>query len=145
AGGGWRDPRPLCRERLCARRSDPRYLRPAGLAPDAACDPAARGHRPPPQDCAQMTRQRRRLYLLLACGPGAGTATALALMAFQDNLVFFIAPSDVQAKAPPPGRTLRLGGLVEAGSVQRTTIGAQPEARFRITDGHASVDVSYAG
>ena len=66
-----------------------------------------------------MTRKRRRLWILLACGLGLGSATALALSAFRDNLVFFLAPSDLASKAPPPGRTFRLGGLVEQGSVQR--------------------------
>ena len=66
-----------------------------------------------------MTRKRRRLWILLACGLGLGSATALALFAFRDNLVFFLAPSDLASKAPAPGRMFRLGGLVEQGSVQR--------------------------
>ncbi len=66
-----------------------------------------------------MTRKRRRLWLLVACGVGLGSATALALSAFRDNLVFFVAPSEIAEKAPAPGRTFRLGGLVEQGSVRR--------------------------
>lgn len=92
-----------------------------------------------------MTRKRRRLWLLLACGLGLGSATALALSAFRDNLVFFLAPSDIAAKAPPPGRDFRLGGLVEQGSVQRRIDAGQPAAIFRVTDGKASVEVSYVG
>jgi cytochrome c-type biogenesis protein CcmE len=92
-----------------------------------------------------MTRKRRRLWILLACGLGLGSATALALFAFRDNLVFFLAPSDVASKAPAPGRTFRLGGLVEQGSVQRTTDDGRPAARFRVTDGGASVEVTYVG
>ena len=82
-----------------------------------------------------MTRKRRRLWILLACGLGLGSATALALFAFRDNLVFFLAPSDLASKAPPPGRTFRLGGLVEQGSVQRSTDDGHPAAQFRVTDG----------
>ena len=96
-----------------------------------------------------MTRKRRRMWLVLACMAGLGSATALGLNAFSDNLVFFVAPSDLHAHAAGPGatlgRTLRLGGLVEAGSVRRGTEGGHPVARFRITDGLAAVDVSYAG
>jgi cytochrome c-type biogenesis protein CcmE len=92
-----------------------------------------------------MTRKRRRLYLLLACGLGVGTASALALNAFSDNLVFFLAPSDLAAKAPKPGRTFRLGGLVEAGSLRRTTDDGHPSATFRVTDGGAAVEVTYTG
>ena len=92
-----------------------------------------------------MTRKRRRLWVLLACGLGLGSATALALFAFRDNLVFFLAPSDLASKAPAPGRTFRLGGLVEQGSVQRSAENGLPAARFRVSDGAASVDVTYVG
>lgn len=94
-----------------------------------------------------MTRKRRRLWLLLACGVGLGSAAALGLSAFGDNLVFFVSPSDLVARTgqAAPGRTVRLGGLVEAGSVERGREGGQPVARFRITDGRASVPVSYVG
>ena len=92
-----------------------------------------------------MTRKRRRLWIVLACGLGLGSAAALALSAFRDNLVFFLAPSDIATKAPATGRDFRLGGLVEQGSVQRTTDNGHPAARFRVTDGKASVEVSYVG
>lgn len=100
-----------------------------------------------------MTRKRRRLWLLLACGVGLGSATALGLSALGDNLVFFVSPSDLVARAgasaggasAAPGRTVRLGGLVEAGSVVRGREGGQPVAQFRVTDGRASVAVTYAG
>lgn len=90
-----------------------------------------------------MTRKRRRLWILLACGIGLGASAALVLSAFSDNLVFFVSPSDL-AKARPNGRTVRLGGLVEKGSVQRVTQG-KPTATFRVTDGAATVTVTYAG
>lgn len=92
-----------------------------------------------------MTRKRRRLWILLACGLGLGSAAALVLSAFHDNLVFFLAPSEIASKAPALGRTFRLGGLVEQGSVQRTTQDGHPAARFRVTDGTASVEVTYVG
>ena len=62
-----------------------------------------------------MTRKRRRLWIVLACGLGLGSATALALSAFRDNLVFFLAPSDVASKAPTPGRELPAGRAGRAG------------------------------
>jgi cytochrome c-type biogenesis protein CcmE len=92
-----------------------------------------------------MTRKRRRLWILLACGIGLGSATTLALLAFRDNLVFFLAPSDLAGKAPVPGRNFRLGGLVEQGSVHKSSIDSHPAARFRVTDGGASVEVTYVG
>ncbi len=91
-----------------------------------------------------MTRKRRRVAILLACGLGLGSATALSLSAFSQDLVFFVAPSDLAEKGVP-GRALRLGGLVEAGSVRRLSEGGEPVAHFRVTDGRASVDVAYRG
>ena len=92
-----------------------------------------------------MTRKRRRLYALLACGIGLGSATALALTAFQSSLVFFISPSEIVARDRLPGRTFRLGGLVQAGSVRHAVADGRPEARFRLTDGSATVEVTYDG
>ena len=92
-----------------------------------------------------MTRKRRRLVFLLVCGLGLGTAAALMLTAFSDNMVFFLAPSDLATKAPRLGRTFRLGGLVEAGSIERAREAGKPVARFRVTDGPSAVTVNYAG
>lgn len=92
-----------------------------------------------------MTRKRRRLWVVLACGLGIGSASALGLAAFSDNIVFFVVPSDLAAHVAGPGRTLRLGGLVEAGSIHRGQDRGKPTAQFRITDGRAAVDVSYTG
>jgi len=92
-----------------------------------------------------MTRRRRRLWIVLACGLGLGSATALALAAFRDNLVFFLTPRDLATRQPAPGRTFRLGGLVEQGSLHRVVAGGHPTANFRVTDGTASVDVTYSG
>lgn len=91
-----------------------------------------------------MTRKKRRLWVVMACVLGLGSATALGLNAFSDNMVFFVAPSDLHAHVNN-GRTLRLGGLVEAGSIKRGDDHGTPVAKFRITDGRAAVDVSYAG
>ena len=49
-----------------------------------------------------MTRKRRRLWILLACGWGLASATALTLLAFNDNLVFFLSPSDLASKRRHP-------------------------------------------
>lgn len=92
-----------------------------------------------------MTRKRRRLWIVVACGLGLGSATALALSAFGDNMVFFVSPSTLEQHASDRGRTLRLGGLIEAGSVHRTDRAGVPVAEFRVTDGKSAVDVRYAG
>ena len=90
-----------------------------------------------------MTRKRRRLWIVLACGIGLGSATALVLLAFNDNLVFFVSPSDL-AKSGSTGRTVRLGGLVELGSVVRAS-GGTTATTFKVTDGAQSVMVTFNG
>ncbi len=90
-----------------------------------------------------MTRKKRRMIVLLVCGIGLGSAAALVLSAFSDNLVFFVSPTDL-AKSTSMGRQVRLGGLVEQGTVVKTT-GGQAGAQFKVTDGNASVLVVYKG
>ncbi|MGI4809166.1 MAG: cytochrome c maturation protein CcmE [Janthinobacterium lividum] len=92
-----------------------------------------------------MTRKKRRLWIVVACGLGLGSASALALTAFGDNLVFFVSPSTLEQHADKVGSTLRLGGMIEVGSVHRTQIAGSPVAEFRVTDGKAAVDVKYTG
>ncbi len=92
-----------------------------------------------------MTRRHRRLVTLLACMAGLGTASALTLTAFSDNMVFFMSPGDVAARAPAPGRTIRLGGLVAAGSLHTIRQDGEPTAHFLVTDGAHTIPVSYTG
>ena len=92
-----------------------------------------------------MTRKKRRMVVVLACGVALGTATALTLSAFSSDMVFFVAPSEVAAKAPHDGRTFRMGGLVEQGSLLRSTTDGKPSAVFKIGDGGAAIEVTYVG
>jgi cytochrome c-type biogenesis protein CcmE len=90
-----------------------------------------------------MTRKRRRLYILLLFMIGIGTAAALTLTAFRDNLVFFYSPSEIVEKDAPKGRNMRIGGLVEVGSVERPP--GSTEVRFKITDLETTIPVVYNG
>ena len=67
--------------------------------------------------------------------------TALVLNAFQSNLVFFYSPSQVASNEAPAGRTFRVGGLVEEGSVRREGMNVS----FVITDSAQTVPVRYTG
>jgi cytochrome c-type biogenesis protein CcmE len=90
-----------------------------------------------------MTRKRKRLLVVLLSLGLLGTASALVLLAFNDNLVFFMSPSDLAAKGAPETRRLRLGGLVETGSVSREADGRTID--FKITDGSKDVAVVFSG
>jgi cytochrome c-type biogenesis protein CcmE len=92
-----------------------------------------------------MKRKYRRLWILVACGVGVGSASALALTALSSDLVYYLSPSQIAVKHPSTGRTFRLGGLVEAGSLRRTVIDGRPCSTFKVTDLRGDVTVSYIG
>ena len=87
-------------------------------------------------------KPRHKRLAAIALGLAAlGIATALVLSAFEKNLVFFFTPSQVAANEAPQGRLFRIGGMVLAGSVQRSGI----EVRFVVTDTAKSIPVVYRG
>jgi cytochrome c-type biogenesis protein CcmE len=88
-----------------------------------------------------LTRKQRRLSFLLVGLAVLSVAAALTLTALQDTLVFFYSPTELEAKQVPQGRNVRVGGLVEQGSVSR----AAGEVKFRVTDTAKAVDVVYRG
>lgn len=90
-----------------------------------------------------MTRKRQRLIVLCLALLLGGGATALVLSAFSDNLVFFYSPTDLVTKTVPAGRSLRIGGLVEDGSVKRDGDGVT--IHFIVTDFKHTVPVTYSG
>jgi cytochrome c-type biogenesis protein CcmE len=88
-----------------------------------------------------MTPKRRRLWLLIGSLGTLGVAAALVLSALNDNLVFFYSPTQVAEKSLGPDRRFRLGGLVEAGSVQKDG----QVVRFTVTDTNKTIAVVYRG
>jgi len=90
-----------------------------------------------------MKARQKRLMLVVAGVALLGGATALVLSAFQQNLVFFHTPSEVAAGEVPQGRTFRIGGMVEEGSIKRDTDGVT--VRFAITDTAKTIPVAYKG
>jgi cytochrome c-type biogenesis protein CcmE len=74
---------------------------------------------------------------------GVGIATAFALQAFNKNLLYYYSPTQIHAGEAPEARSIRVGGLVENGSVQRE-VGSM-EVRFTLTDFSKTVGVSYTG
>jgi len=86
-------------------------------------------------------RQKRRLMVVLLVVAGIGVATALTLTAFQQNLLYFVTPSEVKAGSLPTEQRFRIGGLVVEDSVVREGV----DVRFGLTDGKESVTVHYSG
>jgi cytochrome c-type biogenesis protein CcmE len=90
-----------------------------------------------------MKRRHKRLAAIALGVVALGIATALVLGAFQKNLVFFFTPSQVAANEAPQGRTFRIGGMVEKGSVKRQGDGVT--VQFNVTDTAKTMPVTYRG
>jgi len=90
-----------------------------------------------------MTAKSQRLTLVLLALAAIVAAALLALSALKDQAAFFYAPSDVKRDGVPLGRAVRLGGMVEAGTVKRAPDGVT--VRFVVTDGGATTPVVFAG
>lgn len=87
-------------------------------------------------------RARRRFIFIAVAALVLATAVALTLWAMREQVTYFYSPSEAARSHIPAGTTVRLGGLVEAGSVQSTPDGHNG---FSVTDGGASVRVGYDG
>ena len=88
-----------------------------------------------------MKPKHQRLSIVILALIALGAAAALVLNAFEDNLVFFYSPTDLREKHIAPGQPIRIGGLVEEGSVQKDGL----DVSFRISDGAQTVLVAYHG
>jgi cytochrome c-type biogenesis protein CcmE len=90
-----------------------------------------------------MKAKHQRLALVAAGVVAIGLAALLALSGLKDQAAFFYAPSDVTAETLRSDRAVRLGGMVEAGSVKRAADGVT--VNFVVTDGKATTPVTFAG
>lgn len=90
----------------------------------------------------RFSRKQRRLTLIAAGGAVLFLAAGLVLFAMRDTIVFFYGPTEIAEKGVQPGTRMRLGGLVETGSVQRN--GGQ-RVTFAVTDGKTAIKVGYDG
>ncbi len=88
-----------------------------------------------------MTPRRRRFVIAGGVLLAVGIVVGLILNAFQSNLVFFYSPSQVAQHEAPNGRSFRIGGMVEKGSLQRNGT----RVSFIVTDTAKSIPVEYVG
>ena len=88
-----------------------------------------------------MTRRQQRILGVVLIASGAALATALTLTAFRKNLMSFYTPSDIQASTPA-GAKMRLGGLVETGTLKRT---GGLKVEFIVADCTHKIPVRYEG
>jgi len=88
-----------------------------------------------------LTRRNRRLSLIAAALAVISCAVGLGLYAMKDSLALFLTPTEMAEKQVQAGTRLRIGGLVEAGSVVKSG----DKLTFNVTDGTKSVGVDCAG
>jgi cytochrome c-type biogenesis protein CcmE len=90
-----------------------------------------------------MTIRQRRMVFVALIVLAAGGAVWLSLRAFQENLLYFITPSDLLKEQSSDGKSYRLGGLVKQDSVVRSE--GSMTVRFVVTDNQHELPVSYTG
>ncbi|MFC6638448.1 cytochrome c maturation protein CcmE [Sulfitobacter sp. JBTF-M27] len=87
-------------------------------------------------------KKQRRVQVIAVAVVALIASTALIGYAMRDGINFFRAPSQVIAEPPGPSEVFRIGGLVEEGTLVR---GESETVRFSVTDGGASVPVTFTG
>ncbi|MGY8874720.1 MAG: cytochrome c maturation protein CcmE [Gammaproteobacteria bacterium] len=88
-----------------------------------------------------MTKRQNRMLLVALLVFGVFSAGYLGIKAFNENLLYFYTPSDIANGKAPAGKSFRVGGLVEKGSVKRQDM----TVSFVVTDNNESVEVTYEG
>lgn len=87
-------------------------------------------------------KKQRRIQIIALATVALVVSTAMIGYAMRDGINFFRSPSQVLAEPPSPTEVFRIGGLVEAGTLVR---GQGETIRFAVTDGGASVPVTFSG
>ncbi len=87
-------------------------------------------------------KKKRRIQVVALAVVALALSTALIGYAMRDGINFFRAPSQIIAEPPGPTEVFRIGGLVSEGSIER---GVGEEIRFSVTDGGATVPVTFTG
>lgn len=90
-----------------------------------------------------MKRKNQRLILVVAAFAALLVAVLLAMWGLRDQASYFYTPADIAAGKASEGEAMRLGGMVERGSIQRLPDGVT--IRFILTDGKAQTPVLFRG
>jgi len=90
-----------------------------------------------------MKPKNQRLTLVAAAMLAVLAAVLLAMWGLKDRAAYFYTPADIAAGKAPDGKAMRLGGMVEGGSIRRDPDGVT--VRFVVTDGNARTPVVFRG
>ena len=87
--------------------------------------------------------RKRRLTLVIVVAVAAALAIGLVVYALQQNMNYLFTPSQVQSGQAAQYKTFRLGGMVKAGSIQRSEHSL--EVTFTVVDADGAMPVEYTG
>lgn len=87
-------------------------------------------------------KKQRRIQILWVTVVFLALGTGLIGFGMRDGINFFMSPTQITEKMPAENETIRLGGLVEEGSIVR---GQGATVSFRVTDTNAAIEVAYTG
>src|SRR5438067_8953120 len=90
-----------------------------------------------------MKPKNQRLALVAAAAVAVLVAVLLAMWGLRERASYFYTPAEIAAGKAAQGQAVRLGGMVERGSVQRERDGVT--IRFIVTDAQARTPVVYRG
>jgi cytochrome c-type biogenesis protein CcmE len=90
-----------------------------------------------------LKNKHQRLVLIIIAVVAMIGAVLLAMSALKDQAAYFYTPSEARAAKVEPGRAIRLGGMVVAGTLKQEADGVT--LRFELTDGKAQVPATFAG
>ena len=92
---------------------------------------------------AAFKPKHQRLVLVVIALVALVAAALLAAWALRNQASYFYVPSDVAASPPAPGQEIRLGGMVERGSMKTRADGVTID--FVVEDGKGRVPVTFSG
>ena len=87
--------------------------------------------------------RKRRLIIVALVVAAAALAVGLGVYALQQNMNYLLTPSQVQSGQASSYKNFRLGGMVKAGSIQRSKDSL--EVTFTVVDASGAMPVQYTG
>ena len=91
---------------------------------------------------SRLRPKHQRLVLILLAIAALAAAALLAMWGLADRAAYFRTPTDISRGKAGQGEAIRLGGMVEKGSLKEL---GGTAVRFVVTDGAATVPVTYRG
>lgn len=88
-------------------------------------------------------QRKQKLFIILFMLSGIALAVGLMLVALKENINLFYTPTQIAAGEAPKNRTIRAGGMVVDGSVERVKDGLT--VRFGVSDGAKEIKITYTG